>query len=209
MMKKCGSVASDCVRVRVIICFTDGLKFDELKSRLPVSCEDVKTASCFADEKDKVSHLVSAYFKRKYVGEWSVNTFGKPQGIRTFFNVSHCSGAVVIALSDAEVGIDAEKIRSAERSLVEYVSSEKELPFVNSDEDFFRLWTAKESLVKAQGEGLKKDIKKIPAFPFDGEKEYADEIYFSRQLKCGEVIIAVVRKGKTPFIIDIATDNLV
>ena len=208
MLKKFDSVAQIGASVKVIICFTDGLKFDELKQRLPVSDEDVETASRFADEKDKVSRLVSAYFKRKYVGEWSVNAFGKPQGVQAFFNVSHCSGAVVMALSDAEVGIDAEKVRSAGRSLAKYVSDEKELSFVNSDEDFFRLWTAKESLAKAQGEGLKKDIKKIPAFPLDGEKEYAGESYFSRQLKDGEVIITVVRKGKTPFIIDIYRDNL-
>lgn len=209
MLKKCDRVAQTDASVKVIICFTDGLNFDELKTRLPVGDDDAKTASRFADEKDKVSHLISAYFKRKYVGEWAVNALGKPQGLRAFFNVSHCSGAVVIALSDAEVGVDAENVRPVARSLVEYVSDEKELPFVNSDEDFFRLWTAKESLAKAQGEGLKKDIKKIPAFPFDGEKEYAGESYFSRQLKDGAFIITVVRKGKTPFIVDIDSDNLI
>lgn len=209
MVKTCDNITPDCASVKVIICYTDGLKFEDLKLRLPVSYDDVETAARFADEKDRVSHLVSAYLKRKRVGEWTVNAFGKPQGLRAFFNVSHCKGAVVMALSDSEVGIDAENVRPIKRSLVEYVSDEKELPFVTSDEDFFRLWTAKESLAKAQGEGLKKDFKKIPAFPFEGKKEYVGESYFSRQLKDGEFIITVVRKGKTPFKVDIDRENLI
>ena len=208
MLKNCDGVAFDHAIVKVIICYTDGLKFDGLKQRLSVSDDDIKTAARFADEKDRVLHLISAYFKRKYVGEWTVDSFGKPQGSRGFFNVSHCNGIVAIALSDSEVGIDAENVRSADRSLVEYVSDNKELPFVDSDEDFFRLWTAKESLAKAQGEGLKKSLKKIPAFPFEGEKKYKGESYFSRQLKDGDFIITVVRKGKTPFNIDIDRENL-
>lgn len=209
MSKNCDSVAPDRASVKIIICFTDGLKFDQLKQRLPVGEEDVKTASRFVEERDRVSRLISAYFKRKYVGEWELNAFSKPQGLKVYFNLSHCRGVVVMALSDSEVGIDAENVRRVERSLVEYVADKNELSFVTDDEDFFRLWTAKESLAKAQGEGLKKDLKKIPAFPFDGEKEYKGEKYFSKQFKDGEFIITVVRKGKTPFNIDIDRESFV
>lgn len=209
MINSRGGLSPDIAKVKVIICRTEGLKFDELKYRLPITDEDVKAASRFLNETDKTARLISSYLKRKYVGMWTVNAFGKPQADRGFFSVSHCKGLVVIALSDFEVGVDAENVREVKPSLKEYVADEKELSLVDSDESFFRLWTAKESLVKAQGEGLKKNIKNIPALPFDGEKEYADESYYTKQLKDGEFIITVARKGKTPFDIEIYIENLI
>ena len=194
--------------VRVKICFTDGLNFDGLKV-LPVTGKDRENADRFSVEKDKIAHLISAYFKRKYVGNWTLNEYGKPISDDVFFNVSHSEKAVVIALSDSEVGIDIENVRPVKNSLKEYVSSDDELSFINSEEDFFKIWTAKESLVKAQGQGLKKDVKSVPAFPFDGEKEYLGEKYFSRQTRYNGYIITAVRKGKEPFELEIISEEII
>ena len=191
------------VNVKIAVCFTEGLKFDQLKHRLPVCENDIKESSLYAEETDKVSHLISAALKRKYVGEWTVNDFGKPQGLCCFFNVSHCRGLVVLAISDSEVGIDAENVRPVDNSLVSYVTSESELSFVGTDEDFFRIWTSKESLVKAQGQGLKRDLKSIPAFPFNGETLYQGEIYYRKQIKESNYIITVAQKGKSAFTVSL------
>ena len=209
MVKSRENFISDRACVKVIICYTDGLNFDELKLRLPVGDDDLKTVSGFSNEKDKVAHLISAYFKRKYVGEWAVNSFGKPIADGKFFNVSHCNGAVAIAVADADVGIDVENVRHVRKEVIEHVASEKELPFIKSDEDFFRLWTAKESLAKAHGKGLRRDVKAIPAFPFDGIKEYDGKRYYTRQFKDGDFIIAVTKIGEEPFKLEIDRDNLI
>ena len=193
--------------VKVIICFTDSLCFDDLKRGLRVEKKYVTEALSFSDEKDRISRLVSAFLKGKYVKKWEVDDFGKPQSPNVFFNVSHSGGAVTIALSDAAVGIDVEKIRPVNRSLYEYVLSDEELPLSEKSETFFKLWTAKESLVKAQGKGLIKNVKSIPALPFDGEKEYCGETYYSRQLKFGDYIVCVTRKGG-PFNLDFCKEEL-
>ena len=209
MVKSRDNFISDRACVKVIICYTDGLNFDELKLRLPVGDDDLKTVSRFANEKDKILHLVSAYLKKKYVGKWTVNEFGKPIADGKFFNVSHCKGAVVIALSDSEVGVDIENVRPVNESLINYVADKKETAYIKNDEDFFRLWTAKESLAKAHGKGLIRDVKTIPAFPFDGIKEYCGKRYYTRQFKDGDFIIAVTKIGEEPFKLEIDRDNLI
>ena len=60
------------------------------------------------------------------------------------FNLSHSRGGAVCALHDMPVGVDIEKLRPAPRRLAQGMG----------DEDFFRLWTAKEATVKRAGLGV-------------------------------------------------------
>ena len=192
--------------VKLVLFFTEGLTFSDVKERFDVSLSDLQSADRYANEKDKVLHLVSAYLKSKYVGEWTVNEYGKPVSDNVCFNVSHCSGLVALVLADSDVGVDVEKVKEVNQSLIDYVSCESEKQLIKSDKDFFKLWTAKESLAKAQGKGLVKDIKEIPAYPLDGEKEYLGERYYSKQIEYGEYILIVARKGKL-FELDIIKEN--
>ena len=194
-------------KVRLILFFTEKLSFNKAEKLFGIPDKDLQSVRRYVCEKDRVLHLVSAYLKNKYVGEWTVNEYGKPVSDVISFNVSHCNGAVALVLSDKDVGVDVENVRKTERSVAEYVSGDKELYHVNDDKDFFKLWTAKESLVKCQGKGLIKDLKSIPAFPFNGEKEYSGEKYYSEQVEKGEFIITVVRKGKEPFTMEIEKVN--
>ncbi len=92
---------------------------------------------------------------------------GKPylKDGRVFFNLSHSHGAVVCAVAKFELGCDIEKIRPIGGKVGEkfFATSEKELlSACTSDRErealFFRLWTLKESLVKATGDGLYKNF---------------------------------------------------
>lgn len=85
------------------------------------------------------------------------------------FNLSHSDELVLYCFSrDREVGIDVERVRVlAERDLIaEQVLSDKELSILHSappesrDVLFLRLWTRKESFLKALGIGISASMKK-------------------------------------------------
>lgn len=95
------------------------------------------------------------------------NAFGKPElgpgfGRRLTFNLSHSADLAVIAVANAEVGVDVECIRAqpeyAEVARCYFSVAEVEqlngLPSHLRAEAFFSCWTRKEAYVKARGEGL-------------------------------------------------------
>ena len=80
---------------------------------------------------------------------------GKPEFVweeKRWFSLSHSGDLVLCALSDAgPVGVDVEKVRPLREGLPQYALSEEELAeFDGSWEDFFRLWTRKESWCKRE-----------------------------------------------------------
>lgn len=88
---------------------------------------------------------------------------GKPyfESGNLFFSLSHSGDKVCCALSLAEVGCDIEKIKKADlKTAGRFFSSEENLMLSSlsdeseKDELFFRLWTLKESYMKATGKGL-------------------------------------------------------
>lgn len=74
------------------------------------------------------------------------------------FNVSHCRGLAVCAVSRGEIGVDAELIRGFREGAMRRIFSHGERRFVelsrDPNRDFFRLWTLKESLCKNTGKGI-------------------------------------------------------
>lgn len=67
-----------------------------------------------------------------------------------YFNISHSHGLVACAVAEVPVGIDVEKIRPVPPRLLRILSP-AEREYVRCDEDFFRLWTLKEALIKCRG----------------------------------------------------------
>lgn len=74
------------------------------------------------------------------------------------FSLSHCAGFVCCALSDREIGVDAERLRPYDPRLARRICTSAELAFLEKsperDRDLMTLWTLKESLMKAVGEGF-------------------------------------------------------
>ena len=87
----------------------------------------------------------SELLKRKVLGEREIfkNENGKPYCDDVFFNVSHSGKYVVLATANSEIGIDIEKIRDTEK-----IHSAKGF---TSKEEFFEMWTKKESIIKYLG----------------------------------------------------------
>ncbi|WP_080939417.1 4'-phosphopantetheinyl transferase family protein [Clavibacter michiganensis] len=77
------------------------------------------------------------------------------------FNTSHSGSFVVIAIADSPVGVDIEQVRPTRgrdallREALNTHEREHVRAAADPDVEFFRMWTAKESYVKATGEGLR------------------------------------------------------
>jgi 4'-phosphopantetheinyl transferase len=96
---------------------------------------------------------------------FATNEFGKPRLAghdRVHFNLSHCEERAVLAISDAEVGIDLERERPIEHvDLAKRYFHPNEVAAITASRDeaeqrrvFFVVWTLKEAVVKALGTGL-------------------------------------------------------
>ncbi|MGM9972451.1 MAG: 4'-phosphopantetheinyl transferase family protein [Clostridiaceae bacterium] len=82
------------------------------------------------------------------------------------FNISHCSTAIAVAISfRAPIGIDIEAIREYSPYSLNRCFSKEEKDYIknsiNPNKEFFRLWTLKESYVKAIGIGMSYPMKKV------------------------------------------------
>jgi 4'-phosphopantetheinyl transferase len=97
------------------------------------------------------------------------NCHGKPslEGLqkvrRVRFNLSHSNGFALYAVTlDREIGVDLECIAHIQEleQVADRFFSERERTLIHSlkgvqkDEVFFRIWTRKEALLKAQGQGF-------------------------------------------------------
>ena len=105
-------------------------------------------------------------------GKWGKPRLVSPQGV--FFNLSHSGEYTVIAISDGEVGCDIQQIKPVNSKLAERYFHPEEVRAIcvgescgecgngNACEDrqelFFRYWCAKESFIKATGEGLSRPL---------------------------------------------------
>ena len=99
----------------------------------------------------------------------SYGEHGKPfleQG--PFFSVSHSRQFSVLAVSKNEIGIDIEMHQSPGERLIDRCFSEEEAAFAKlSTENFLRIWTAKEAVLKLLGTGFSYSPKKFSVLPLD------------------------------------------
>jgi 4'-phosphopantetheinyl transferase len=76
------------------------------------------------------------------------------------FNISHSGEWVACAFHDVPIGLDIEQVRSTDLTIAEQFFSPSEVEYLRRQSEpkqltsFFRLWTLKESYIKAKGEGL-------------------------------------------------------
>lgn len=83
---------------------------------------------------------------------------GKPVAFvghrEVFVSISHSGDFVAAAFAGTPVGIDLEVKREVNPNLLKRALTPAELEFVKTDEDFLKIWTAKEAYLKLTGEGL-------------------------------------------------------
>lgn len=133
----------------------------------------------FVFEKDRDQFLIARAFVRTTLSRYAnihpeywqfqVNEFGKPSidpkflDARIRFNLSHCDGLLICGVTvDCEIGVDCEnsdrKVEIEQLATRVFSQSEQEyfhsVPAAGRKETFFRLWTLKESYIKARGIGM-------------------------------------------------------
>lgn len=92
-----------------------------------------------------------------------------------WFSLSHSGGIALCALSCAPVGVDVELVRPRRAGLPAYsLSLDEQARFDGSWEDFYRLWTLKESWCKREDRPLFPP-RNVPTPPPCPHKSYAGE----------------------------------
>jgi len=89
------------------------------------------------------------------------------------FNLSHSGDRAMCVISDFSVGCDVEKIRKIDLRLAERFFHPDEIAQINAQSDeqqktdlFFKIWTMKESVIKATGLGLKMELSSFSVFNY-------------------------------------------
>lgn len=87
----------------------------------------------------------------KELPEVALSQLGKPyfpECPDVHFNISHSSGAVLVGVSDQEIGVDIERVRPVgQRMMVR-------LAHVTTEEAFFQSWVRREARAKRSGDGI-------------------------------------------------------
>ena len=108
------------------------------------------------------------------VEQLSYGANGKPEAEGVFFNLSHSGQWTVCAIGDGPVGCDVEEIASVREGIAERFFTENEVQHLaqfhgdRRKEEFFRLWTLKESYMKMTGEGMSLVLDRFE-FDMDGQ----------------------------------------
>ena len=108
------------------------------------------------------------------VEQLSYGVNGKPEAEGVFFNLSHSGQWAVCAIGDGPVGCDVEEIASVRNGIAKRFFTENEVQHLAQfegqwrKEEFFRLWTLKESYMKMTGEGMSLGLDRFE-FDMDGQ----------------------------------------
>lgn len=96
------------------------------------------------------------------------NQFGKPyiDNCKIDFNISHSGDYIVCAFAnEMKIGVDIEKKREIDLNYYKEAMSNAENVYINKSENsidsFLKIWTCKESILKAEGIGLNYPLDKI------------------------------------------------
>ena len=142
-----------------------------LKKVSPYRLEKIRSLKF---KRDKMLSLAASIAIDKGLNEYSLfekdmtyekNKYGKPYFAPfpdIHFSLSHSGTMAIAAFSDREVGCDIEKLRSVDLKIAERFFCPEEKQYINSHTDpcfaFLRLWTLKESFLKALGLGLSRPL---------------------------------------------------
>lgn len=151
----------------------------ELRCESWLGHEEIERANRFRRLTSRNQHVIGRGMARRLLGDtlaspaaikFASEAYGKPyvaapESAKQPFNIAHTEGLVMCGVGEAAhelVGIDVERIdRRTDAELGERYFSRPEVEYLNTKPDgltrqraFLRIWTLKESFIKAIGTGL-------------------------------------------------------
>jgi 4'-phosphopantetheinyl transferase len=155
--------------------------YPKLASAPLLSIAEKDKASRLLKSEDQQSYITSKHFLRLILSRFlQTDPMGlvyqyvlnkKPYLPGLHFNLSHSKNQVVIAVSTNALGIDVEHIKLSFvfNDLLDMCFDIPERDFITTGSNqllnFYTLWTRKEALLKATGEGLVDQLNKVPGIP--------------------------------------------
>lgn len=131
-----------------------------------LSIDEITKANRFRSADDRKRYVIGKYFSRIILSiilnlktkdiHFSYTGNKKPHVEGIHFNISHSGRFTIIAFSPKPIGIDIEYINEKFdfAPLLNICFKESELSCIHGIVDFYTLWTRKEAILKASGEGL-------------------------------------------------------
>lgn len=161
----------------------------------------------YVKTEDKARCLVAGLLLRRFCGvtsetQLAYGSNGKPylKDGTFYFNLSHSGDYVVLATSTKEIGVDVEKIEPYSDSVAKRCFTPPEYKWLKQErniEAFYRLWTAKESVMKGTGLGFSLPPEDFCVLPLDesahhiGRKTwFFDWIPYNEHMVCRAAVCA-------------------
>lgn len=155
-------------QVRVILANIEGMKCEPEEVLWEILPYYAEKYTRYKREEDARQELVCGILLRKYLGVWKTGQVGYGKDGKPFllerqwkYNLSHSGVWVALGISDAEIGVDIERIRRYHSVTARKLFTEEEqvmLEQVESEEArnalFTRLWTEWEAVLKLEGGGF-------------------------------------------------------
>lgn len=166
--------------MKIYLVNINSIKDEDIKD---LSDYRLKKADNYRLEADKLLCLAAGIALNKGLKEFNLNEknlivkenkygklfFENKKDIK--FNLSHSKDTAIAVISNKEIGCDIEKLRKYDEKIAKKYFSKKENDFINlsinKDESFTRVWTLKESFLKAIGVGLIQNMNEISIIPND------------------------------------------
>ncbi|WP_316839565.1 4'-phosphopantetheinyl transferase family protein [Pedobacter gandavensis] len=143
-----------------------------------LSTEELAKAVRFLHQQSRENYTVRKYFLRKLLAHFRdipaaelvfhLKDNKKPAIDGLCFNVSHSKDLITIAFSARNIGVDIEYIDPyfQYKEVMDLCFSEQEKVMVENAAlpilTFYLLWTRKEAIVKATGEGIVEQLQDVP-----------------------------------------------
>lgn len=193
------------MKLKIYLIDSSLINIDDLLSSSFINEEEKSSISSCLNERAYREKATSLYLKKKYIGNYHLNEYGKPLSDKVYFNVSHSGGLVALAVShDCPIGLDIELIKPVNESLKNHVVSKDEETYANKAyTSFVELWTNKESLLKCVGTGINKRMKDVPGLPINGTRQYEGNTYISKTFRHGNYVFSITLQSDQEFDVEI------
>ncbi|RAS75954.1 4'-phosphopantetheinyl transferase family protein [Priestia endophytica] len=154
--------------------------FNNYRSFYPILDKEIRQKiSKFVNEKDKIRSFLSHLFLRYLIScelccelvdiKFKYGKYGKPyidSEKALAFNISHSGKFIAIAIGSEEIGVDIQECINLDyKELSSSFFTQQEYEYITCQSNmrgkFFKIWTLKESYLKATGRGVYSPLNSI------------------------------------------------